>query len=126
LRIACRFAYDLCIHCMATSIEFSRYPMTTDDSSKPAEAQEPCPADARLIEIGRLAGNVAHKINNHLTTIITFSHLLRDKANLDAQDREDLDLIIRESMGAAALARNLQDSGVRKGNNSSQVGAANE
>jgi two-component system, NtrC family, sensor kinase len=63
----------------------------------------------RLIAIGQLAGNAAHKINNHLTTILTFSHLMREKTNMDAQDREDLDLIIRETMQAAAIARSLQD-----------------
>jgi two-component system NtrC family sensor kinase len=63
----------------------------------------------KLISIGQLAGHTAHKINNHLTTILTFSHLMRDKPNLDAQDREDLDLIIRETMQAASLAKNLQD-----------------
>jgi two-component system, NtrC family, sensor kinase len=73
-----------------------------------ATTQQSASAD-RLIAIGHLAGNTAHKINNHLTTILTFSHLMREKTNLDAQDREDLDLIIRETMQAAALARNLQD-----------------
>jgi signal transduction histidine kinase len=63
----------------------------------------------KLLEIGRLAGNVAHKANNHLTSILTFAHLMREKANMDAQDREDLDLIIRESTQAAALMKNLQD-----------------
>jgi two-component system, NtrC family, sensor kinase len=63
----------------------------------------------KLVAIGRLAGQMAHKINNHLTTILTFSHLMREKANMDSQDREDLDLIIRETIQAASLARNLQD-----------------
>ena len=62
-----------------------------------------------LIAIGRLAGHTAHKINNHLTTILTFSHLMREKANMDDQDREDLDLIIHETTQAAALARHLLD-----------------
>jgi two-component system, NtrC family, sensor kinase len=63
----------------------------------------------KLVEIGRLAGHAAHKINNHLTAILTFSHLMREKANMDAQDCEDLDLIIREATQAAAFARQLQD-----------------
>lgn len=79
----------------------------------PSHSAESQPRDAgseKLIAIGRLAGDVAHKINNHLTTILTFAHLMRDKANMEAQDREDLDLMIRETTQAAALARHLQDS----------------
>ncbi len=76
---------------------------------KSAVARPPDAGVEKLVAIGQLAGNTAHKINNHLTTILTFSHLMRDKANMDAQDREDLNLIIHETMQAAALARNLQD-----------------
>ncbi len=81
-------------------------------TESPLKSAEPGPPDAgteRLAAIGRLAGNTAHKINNHLTTILMFSHLVRDKTNLDAADREDLDLIIHETKQAAALARNLLD-----------------
>ncbi len=85
---------------------------TTDENSPLGSESQRCNAGSeRLLEIGRFAGDVAHKINNHLTTILTFSHLMREKSNLDAQDREDLDLIIREATNAAALARNLQDRG---------------
>jgi two-component system, NtrC family, sensor kinase len=78
----------------------------------PTETRESQPSPSgtdTLSAIGRLAGHTAHKINNHLTAILTFSHLMREKANMDAQDREDLDLIIREAMQAATLARQLQD-----------------
>lgn len=80
-----------------------------EPQSPAAEPQKLDAATDKLVAIGRLAGNTAHKINNHLTTILTFSHLMREKANMDAQDREDLDLIIRETTQAAAIARNLQD-----------------
>jgi two-component system, NtrC family, sensor kinase len=83
--------------------------MLNPSCSDPA-ASRPSGSDAeRLVAIGRLAGHTAHKINNHLTTILTFSHLMREKANMEPQDREDLDLIIRETTQAAALARNLLD-----------------
>lgn len=67
------------------------------------------PGTEKLVAIGRQAGVVAHKVNNNLTSILTFAHLLRDKANMDDQDREDLDLIVREAMQAASMVRNLQD-----------------
>jgi two-component system, NtrC family, sensor kinase len=91
--------------------------MSAMDTNPPPRS-ESRPVDSgneRLLEIGRLAGHVAHKINNHLTTILTFSHLMREKPNLDAQDREDLELMIREATQAAALARNLQDQGAAHG-----------
>jgi signal transduction histidine kinase len=83
----------------------------TESPPKSADSRAPDAGAERLIAIGRLAGSTAHKINNHLTTILMFSHLVRDKANLDAKDREDLDLIIHEAKQAAAQARNLLDFG---------------
>ena len=59
--------------------------------------------------IGRLAAGVAHEINNPLTGVLTFSHLLREKENLDEQDRGDLDLIIQEATRASEIVRGLLD-----------------
>jgi two-component system, NtrC family, sensor kinase len=83
--------------------------MPNDSETEIAVSQASGSGTEKLIAIGRLAGHAAHKINNCLTTILTFSHLMKEKANMDAQDREDLDLIIREAMQAATLARQLQD-----------------
>jgi len=63
----------------------------------------------KLAAVGRLAAGVAHEINNPLTGVLTFAHLLRDKENLDEQDREDLDLIVRETSRAAQIVRGLLD-----------------
>jgi two-component system, NtrC family, sensor kinase len=83
--------------------------MPHESPAEPAESRPSVPGMESLVAIGQLAGHTAHKINNHLTAILTFSHLMREKANMDAQDREDLDLIIREVMQAATLARQLLD-----------------
>jgi len=63
----------------------------------------------KLASIGRLAAGVAHEINNPLTGVLTFAHLLRDKPNLDQQDKEDVDLILRETSRAADIVRRLLD-----------------
>ncbi len=63
----------------------------------------------QLASIGRLAAGVAHEINNPLTGVLTFAHLLREKENMDEQDRQDLDLIIHETTRAAEIVRGLLD-----------------
>ncbi|MBN2495496.1 MAG: cache domain-containing protein [Deltaproteobacteria bacterium] len=63
----------------------------------------------KLASIGRLAAGVAHEINNPLTGVMTFAHLLRAKPNMDHQDQEDLDLIVRETTRVREIVRGLLD-----------------
>ena len=63
----------------------------------------------KLASIGRLASGIAHEINNPLTSILTFAHLLREKEPADKQDTEDLDLIIHETKRAADIVQGLLD-----------------
>jgi two-component system NtrC family sensor kinase len=63
----------------------------------------------QLASVGRLAAGVAHEINNPLTGVLAFADMLRDKENMDDQDREDLELIVRETKRVREIVRGLLD-----------------
>jgi two-component system cell cycle sensor histidine kinase/response regulator CckA len=61
----------------------------------------------RLEAIGKLAGGIAHDLNNMLTAIVGFSDLVaQSMGSLDAR-RSDVDQIIRAAGRAAGLTRQL-------------------
>ena len=63
----------------------------------------------QLASVGRLAAGVAHEINNPLTGVLAFADMLREKENMDEQDRQDLELIIRETKRVREIVRGLLD-----------------
>ena len=63
----------------------------------------------KLASIGRLAAGIAHEINNPLTGVLTFAHLLRDRPNMDDQDQQDLGVIVRETTRVSEIVRGLLD-----------------
>jgi two-component system NtrC family sensor kinase len=63
----------------------------------------------RLASVGLLAAGIAHELNNPLTGVLTFAHLVRKNLPDDSRDAEDLDLVIRETKRCAGIIRRLLD-----------------
>jgi len=63
----------------------------------------------RLASIGRLAAGLAHEINNPLTGVLTFSHMLLRNAPENSQDREDIETIIDATTRCKQIVRGLLD-----------------
>ena len=63
----------------------------------------------RLASIGRLAAGCAHQINNPLTGVLTFAHMLLRDAPENSQEREDLETIISATMRCREIVRGLLD-----------------
>ncbi len=51
----------------------------------------------KLASLGQLAAGIAHEINQPLTGVLTFAHLLKKKFQDDEQNRKDLEVIVRET-----------------------------
>lgn len=59
--------------------------------------------------MGKLSAGVAHEINNPLTGILTFAEDLLDDAPEGHQSREDLQVIINETLRCRQIVRDLLD-----------------
>jgi len=72
-------------------------------------------SEARIIQtqkqasVGRLAAGVAHEINNPLTGVLTYTHLLLRRKDLDADIRSDLQIIAEATERVRKIVKGLLD-----------------
>ncbi len=63
----------------------------------------------KLASIGRLAAGIAHEINNPLTSVLNFAHLIKQKKTNDEEDIRDLNVIIEETNRVRKIVGELLD-----------------
>jgi two-component system NtrC family sensor kinase len=59
--------------------------------------------------IGRLAAGVAHEINNPLTGVLTFTHMLLGRKDIKKDVRSDLEIIAQQTERVRKIVKNLLD-----------------
>jgi len=72
-------------------------------------AQAEAARGEKLASVGLLAAGIAHELNNPLTGVLTFAHLVRKRVPDGSAEAEDLDLVIQETKRCAAIIRRLLD-----------------
>jgi two-component system, NtrC family, sensor kinase len=93
---------DMCLPFLIEKLELANKELqNTEEQLRSAE---------KLASIGQLAAGVAHEINNPLGTIMLYASMMKrkmEKAQCDAQNSEDLKLIIEEANRCKNIVSNL-------------------
>jgi two-component system cell cycle sensor histidine kinase/response regulator CckA len=83
------------------------YVVTVQDLTELKRAEERTRWAQRMEAVGRLAGGVAHEVNNMMTIIIGFGDLLSKAENLPPDRHRDIDEIRKAAIRAAKITQQL-------------------
>ncbi|MBF0377469.1 MAG: cache domain-containing protein [Desulfamplus sp.] len=79
------------------------------------EKRQKAESEIRLIQsekqasIGKLAAGVAHEINNPLTAVLTFTHMILRRKDLDCEVRSDLETVATQTERVRNIVKSLLD-----------------
>jgi two-component system NtrC family sensor kinase len=79
------------------------------DNRQRAESETKLLQSEKQASVGRLAAGVAHEINNPLTGVLTFTHMLLRRKDINEEIRSDLQTIARETERVRAIVKGLLD-----------------
>jgi len=85
------------------------------ESLKERDRQQQVISETKLLQsekqasVGRLAAGVAHEINNPLTGVLTFTHMLLKREDIADDIREDLETIAQATERVREIVRGLLD-----------------
>src|SRR5213076_1118175 len=92
----------------ALAVENSRlYEGVKEQMAELKRTQAQLVQSTKLAAIGELAANIAHEINNPLTTVLGFASFLSERVPPGEPMREELDLIQEEAGRARDIVRDL-------------------
>jgi two-component system, cell cycle sensor histidine kinase and response regulator CckA len=83
------------------------YVVTVQDLTELKRAEERTRWAQRMEAVGRLAGGVAHEVNNMMTIIIGFGDLLSKAGNLPPDRQRDVEEIRKAALRAAKITQQL-------------------
>ena len=89
--------------------------LTMADALKDREERQKAESETRLIQsekqasVGKLAAGVAHEINNPLTAVLTFAHLILRRKDLPDEVRTDLGTVVAQTERVRGIVRSLLD-----------------
>jgi two-component system NtrC family sensor kinase len=79
------------------------------DQRQRAESEIKLLQSEKQASVGKLAGGVAHEINNPLTGIFTFTHMLLKRKDIPEEVRQDLETIAQETERVRKIVKGLLD-----------------
>lgn len=89
--------------------------LTMTDALREKEERKRVEHETRLLQsekqasIGKLAAGVAHEINNPLTAVLTFTHLILRRKDLPEEVREDLEMVADQTERVRNIVKSLLD-----------------